>query len=354
MPFSSGSSGGNIAPMSPSAAAPSSASISACVITSPSEWPASPRGESNATPPRTSGTPGSRACASTPVPIRSSDTKYPRKVVEALDAQGGRWRFVQVAPGPAADVHRDHAHGERRLDIVVDAISDVRDLRDGPLCLGHDALEERGGRLLDAPARRRADEVDVLAQEVLGLHGCVANCSHRETVRSKQPQRGERVAVEAAARPGCRRTLHAEDVPDVRVRVAARGQAPEDAHEREAWNAGRVRRALPQRRLVEERLADVEDDGLHSHDATSSRSSGDVTFSSRRSPATALIRPPCASTSEAQSVPSPAAARRSASARNACGVCETTRPSRSRVWSSSSWRTRFTVSANFRTGTAPS
>src|SRR5205085_2246498 len=36
--------------MSPSPAAPSSASINACAITSPSEWPARPRGESIATP----------------------------------------------------------------------------------------------------------------------------------------------------------------------------------------------------------------------------------------------------------------------------------------------------------------
>src|SRR5947199_9723875 len=116
--------------MSPSAAAPSNASISACVITSPSEWPASPRGDSNATPPSTSGTPGSRACASTPVPIRSSDTEHLRKLVEALDAQGGRRRLVQVSPRPAADVHGDHAGGERRRNVVVDAVSDVGDLGD--------------------------------------------------------------------------------------------------------------------------------------------------------------------------------------------------------------------------------
>ena len=46
-----------------------------------------------------------------------------------------------------------------------------------------------------------------------------------------------------------------------------------------------------------ERLADVEDDGPHSHDATSSRSAGEVTLTSRGSPSTALIRPPWASTS---------------------------------------------------------
>ena len=49
--------------MSPSPAAPSSASISACASTSPSEWPASPRGWSSSTPPSTSGTPSARARA---------------------------------------------------------------------------------------------------------------------------------------------------------------------------------------------------------------------------------------------------------------------------------------------------
>src|SRR5215210_2581028 len=54
--------------MSPIPAAPSTASMSAWAITSPSEWPASPRSDSTSTPPRTSGTPSTRACASTPRP----------------------------------------------------------------------------------------------------------------------------------------------------------------------------------------------------------------------------------------------------------------------------------------------
>src|SRR5580765_260040 len=58
--------------MSPRPAAPRIASINACVITSPSECPASPRGCSKRTPPSTSGTPSSNACASTPRPTRSS------------------------------------------------------------------------------------------------------------------------------------------------------------------------------------------------------------------------------------------------------------------------------------------
>src|SRR3954453_22257570 len=261
---------------------------------------------------------------------------------------------MQVAPRPAADVNRGHARGERWGDVVVDAVPDIRDLSDGQPGLRRDALEERGRRLLDAPAGRRADEVDVLAKRLLGLDRRVADGTDRETAASKQPQRRQRVGVEAVARPRGGRTIDAQDLPDLRMRLAPRGKAAEDAHEREKWKARCVGCALPQRRLVEKRLADVEDDGLHSHDATSSRSSGDVIFSSRGSPATALIRPPWASTSEAQSVPSPAAARRNASARNACGVCDTTSPSRSSVSTTSSCRTRFTVSATASTGTAPS
>src|SRR5215210_1917831 len=54
--------------MSPRPEAPSSASISACVTTSPSEWPARPGSPGKSTPQRTSGTPGSKAWASTPRP----------------------------------------------------------------------------------------------------------------------------------------------------------------------------------------------------------------------------------------------------------------------------------------------
>src|SRR5204862_8020906 len=88
--------------------APSSASISACVTTSPSEWPASPRDESNATPPSTSGTPGSRACASKPVPIRRSEgTQDLRQLRQRVDLRIGLRGFrplrLQVAPWPAPD-----------------------------------------------------------------------------------------------------------------------------------------------------------------------------------------------------------------------------------------------------------
>ena len=82
-------------------------------------------------------------------------------------------------------------------------------------------------------------------------------------------------------------------------------------------------RRLEGPRLVDERLADVEEDGLHSHDATSSRSAWVVTFSSLGSPSTTFTRPPRASTSAEQSVASarsPAYASRSVATRKACGV----------------------------------
>ena len=57
--------------MSSRPAAPRIASIRACETTSPSECPASPRPESS-TPPRTSFASSENACASIPIPTRSS------------------------------------------------------------------------------------------------------------------------------------------------------------------------------------------------------------------------------------------------------------------------------------------
>ena len=74
--------------MSPSPAAPSSASISACAITSPSEWPASPRGWSTRPRRGRAGRPSSSACASTPIPIRKSPR--PQSTAPASGAASAR------------------------------------------------------------------------------------------------------------------------------------------------------------------------------------------------------------------------------------------------------------------------
>ena len=109
--------------------------------------------ESNETPPSTSGTPGSSACASKPVPTRKSDTRAPpaaRRGLAIAIAPGGG--LVHATPRAPADVHGDHAGRERGHDVVVDAVADVRDLRrlGTPDCV-HDAREELGRGLRDAP-----------------------------------------------------------------------------------------------------------------------------------------------------------------------------------------------------------
>src|SRR5436190_5368018 len=93
----------------------------------------------------------------------------------------------------------------------------------------------------------------------------------------------------------------------------------------------RVRAWLPVLRVAQ---VHVVVDDHSSHDSTSARSSGSVTFRSRRSPSTTFTRPPRASTSEAQSLAaakSPASASRNAEATNACGVWAATSSSRSSV-----------------------
>src|SRR5205085_217276 len=116
--------------MSPRPAAPSNASMSAWVTTSPSECPARPRGEGIATPPSTSGTPSAKAWASNPIPTRSSDT-FERlgQLVERADGQSpGVVAGLEIAPGATADPDGDEAGLERREDVVVEPVADVPDL----------------------------------------------------------------------------------------------------------------------------------------------------------------------------------------------------------------------------------
>src|SRR5439155_26288512 len=84
-----------------------------------------------------------------------------------------------------------------------------------------------------------------------------------------------------------------------------------------------LRRVARLRRLVGPAEVHVVVDDHPSQDSTSARSSGPVIFRRRRSPSTTLTRPPCASTSDAQSLAaakSPASASRNADTTNACGV----------------------------------
>ena len=60
---------GKCLPMSPSPAAPSSASISACTATSASEWPSSPSLLGIGVPQSIRGLPGTSLCTSYPIPV---------------------------------------------------------------------------------------------------------------------------------------------------------------------------------------------------------------------------------------------------------------------------------------------
>ena len=119
--------------------------------------------------------PSAKAWASTPNPILSSDTEHLGQLAERGDAEGSGRRLVQMTPGAATDVHGDHPCGEGRLDVVVDPVADIGDLLSRDAALGDDPLEERGRGFLDSPARRRADEIDVVAEQVLRIRERVAD-----------------------------------------------------------------------------------------------------------------------------------------------------------------------------------
>src|SRR5947209_9564503 len=348
--------------MSPRPAAPSSASISACVTTSPSECPARPRGEAISTPPRTSGTPPAKAWASTPIPTRRSGTvEGLRQLVQRADAQAaGFGADLEVRPRAAADLNGDEPGLARGHDVVVEAVADVGHLVRSGAALGDDAGEELRRGLLDTPARRRGDDVDrqlLAACPLLELRALVAGDAD-EVAGAVQPlEARKRIGVEVlrgvddlVAR------LAAEELEDAPVVLAARDRRAERGPHDVRGHTEPLGVLGPVARLVDERLADVEEHGLHSHDATNSRSEGSVTFSRRGSPGTTFTRPPARSTSAAQSLasPPPAAARRRTGATKACGVCTATRSSRGTVSTTASPRTRFTVSAKGRPGTAPS
>ena len=100
-------------------------------------------------------------------------------------------------------------------------------------------------RLLDAPAGRRADQVDVLAQKLLGLGGRVADRPDEQAPRPQPGEAGERIVVEVRAAPRRARLLDAEKLPGAGVVLAAGREAAEHAHQREPRHAGRRRPRAP-------------------------------------------------------------------------------------------------------------
>ena len=196
--------------------------------TSPSEWPASPRGWSIV---RRRGREAPRPRAHVrqrPVPIRSSATERLRKLCQGSDPDRTRRRIEQVPPRPAADVDGEHPGVDRRPDVVVDAVSDVGDLRCGDAALGDDPLEELGRWLLDPPAGGRADQVDVLAQQILGRGERVADCPDEEALGARCVEARQSVGIEVVAsqcRPRVARR-RGSTRPTSDARRAPRGRPP--------------------------------------------------------------------------------------------------------------------------------
>ena len=247
------------------------------------------------TPPSTSGTPSASACASTPMPDAECHREHLRQLRQRTDPDRTGRRLVEQAPRPAPDVHR-HA-GRRRAPA------------------GHRCRRGRPRtRSCQAPRRPRSttraknaaagfstpQRADEPTKSTCGRscssvsRGVLPTAPTTRPPRRAARRRRQRVRVEVAGsgRQPAAGGSTPSSRPHVVVRTPARGQPAEHAHQREARHAHGVGRLLPHPRLVDERLADVEDDGGYSHAATRSRSAGVVTLSSRSSPSTTVTRPP--------------------------------------------------------------
>src|SRR3954468_7247644 len=69
--------------------------------------------------------------------------------------------LLQHSPGAAPDVDGEEAGGAGGDDVVVDPVADVCELSGLESRLRRDSLEERGGGLLELPARGRGDQIDL-------------------------------------------------------------------------------------------------------------------------------------------------------------------------------------------------
>src|SRR2546428_13466720 len=119
-----GSVGGNICPMSPRPAAPSTASVRACATASASECPTSPRGDGISTPPRMSflPSPSANRCESYPIPTRISGSENAEReesgVLGVIDPDAGHRHAARHLRGgeqgvepvqrPDRERHPDH------------------------------------------------------------------------------------------------------------------------------------------------------------------------------------------------------------------------------------------------------
>ena len=317
--------------MSASPAAPSSASVSACATTSPSECPTRPRGWSIATPPRTSGTPSPNAWASTPRPTRRSLTLQPgAHAVGTLAPPGARRArrsrrapsgvALQEPPRPAAEVDRDEPRGERRHARRCRPGRRRRRPRRRAARRARPARAKNAGsglrtpRLAEpvtmstgSPADARPASSASLWLPASPTRSPAARSRSRHVERIRD--RGRRVEYTIASHASG--ALDAEVAPELPVLLAALDRHAERRPDDVRAEPAAARHLAPVALLVDERLADVEEDRADRHAQPALEQPlderevvGVVTFTSRGSPATTPTRPPARSTSDAQSVAS--------------------------------------------------
>ena len=298
--------------------APRRASVSAWATTSPSEWPTRPRGWSIVTPPRTSGIPSPNAWASTPRPMRRSSRRPQSRgeLGERLDGDGAVRCLLQPSPGPRrrctatsplrAPEPRRCRRGRRRTPPR--ACPSSRQAQRAARKTRDRACVPPGSRR-SSPRRRRTSPVPSLPWSRSGFrrsrrtgrpHGAAR---HTESRPRRGPFAGSRTAPRR--RGAARRRGGPRSPSDPRCARSSSRALPR----RHSAAPCRGRHLAPDPLLVDERLADVEEDGTDSQAApaarrrdTSSRSSAVVTLARRGSPSTTAIRPPDRSTSDAQSV----------------------------------------------------
>ena len=227
--------------------------------------------------------PAAKACASTP----EADAKLTCHASEASASgnaarsstrkRGLPRRVLEAPPGPAANVDGHEPGGGGRKHVVVDPVTDVGD------------LARRTPAELDDVGRRSAGSgflTPEVADEEITSAGSAASLAHRSSALVWLPTMPTRARAPGDARgtrsrPGRGRelvrqlvhhvvgSLDPEVPPELVVLLAARDRDAERRPDHVRLQTRSLGEEPPPSLLVDERLADVEEDGSQSHDSTS-------------------------------------------------------------------------------------
>ena len=180
---------------------------------------------------------------------------------------------LQEPPRAAPQMDREQAGSHRGQDVVVDAVADVCDLGCVDAGEPHQSGEERGIGLSHAKARRARDYVDGKARAARpGLErlALVPREPNRQAELPELMETGECVRIQILERvddrvPRGRRALEAEMAPQLPVLLAALDRLAECSPDDLRADTRRAGHLPPVALLVDERLADVEEDDPDRH-----------------------------------------------------------------------------------------